>query len=92
MSCFCESADSRLSPRAVCAPVVGQMKLGLVNGSCSDECVGMSTIEIGGVGVEDGVGIEGGHGLGLSSPVHIPCLFPESDVKDASLETQTKRS
>ena len=75
MSCLCESVDSRLSPRAVCAPVVGETILALVNRSCSDEGAGMSTIEIGRAGVEDGVGIEGAMAWAFSFPVLRPCLF-----------------
>ena len=52
-------AQSVVFPAADSAPVVGETILALVNGLYSDECAGMSTMEIGRVGVEDGVGIEG---------------------------------
>lgn len=66
--------------------------LAFINGLYSDDCAGLSTVRIGRVEVEDGVGMEGAMALGLSFLVLVPCLFRESDVKSASLEAKTKMS
>ena len=53
---------------------MGERMLGFINDLYSDDRAGTSTIEIGGVDVEE-AGIEGAMAWAFSFPVLVPCLF-----------------